>query len=563
MTNLKFKKLQLLSVSEKAAESIEFSPEHNVIRGENGTGKSSLIKSLYAAFGADPYKIHPSWKEAKVNILLDFEFGGMAYRVLRVGESFALFDNNNSLLWSVSGVMRGLAPRIAGLFDFHLQLNDRRNNIVTPPPAYYFLPFYVDQDIGWVKTWSSFSNVQMFSNYKRDAAFYHVGIRPNEYYIARGEKLAADVRLEELKLDRRALDRAHARLLGGKKGTGPDLKPGLVKEKIDAVLAKYKSLCDSVFGIQVELTKLHSQKVLIEEQAAIARASLNELEKDFVFVEDLAEEIVTCPTCGTVHENNFANKFAIGSDLELCASVLSEANGLLVANKIEIETEKLRFNELMSQIQMIEADLNVPQGDVTLADVIRNESERVIDNKLQDERNSIDMLIGSEVARIDAASERMKRFDNRKAKVEIRKKYRNHMQMFCEQLNVGDLPQKCYSDVDCTINETGSDLPRAVLAYYYAFLHTMTAFSSTARCPIVIDSPVQQDQDAENAARVIQFIVNNVPPGAQLILGTVQLHGVEYSGHVIEMESEQKLLKEDKFDDVRDQMAPLLSQMFN
>jgi hypothetical protein len=65
----------------------------------------------------------------------------------------------------------------------------------------------------------------------------------------------------------------------------------------------------------------------------------------------------------------------------------------------------------------------------------------------------------------------------------------------------------------------------------------MKRFSTSAFCPIVVDTPVQQDQDATNAARMISFCLSEIPEGSQLILGTVSLHGVKYNGHVIETDT--------------------------
>ena len=48
MKNLRFQSLILLSRKEKAARRIAFDPKATLILGENDTGKSSLIKAIYA-----------------------------------------------------------------------------------------------------------------------------------------------------------------------------------------------------------------------------------------------------------------------------------------------------------------------------------------------------------------------------------------------------------------------------------------------------------------------------------------------------------------------------------
>ncbi len=78
---------------------------------------------------------------------------------------------------------------------------------------------------------------------------------------------------------------------------------------------------------------------------------------------------------------------------------------------------------------------------------------------------------------------------------------------------------------------------------------------------MVIDSPNQQDQDAENRHKIIKFIFDNTPDDYQLILGTVDLHGVEYDGHIISPTTKLKLLDSDEFDDSYHEIAPLLDRL--
>ena len=85
------------------------------------------------------------------------------------------------------------------------------------------------------------------------------------------------------------------------------------------------------------------------------------------------------------------------------------------------------------------------------------------------------------------------------------------MNSFVQELKVPNLKESNYKAIDSIIRETGSDLPRALLAYYYAFIHTMKKHSTSAFCPIVVDTPVQQDQDKTNAARMISFCLNETP----------------------------------------------------
>jgi hypothetical protein len=191
MKNLQLKRLLLLSGHEKAAQLVRFDPKRTVVLGDNDTGKSCLIKSIYAAFGADSAKINQTWKEAKVDILVEFTVDEASYRILRSANTFGLFDGKDAPIWVGTGITSGVGPQIAQLLDFGLTLSDRKGDLQVPPPAYLFLPFYIDQDVSWVENWSSFANLQMFSGYRKDVANFHAGLRPNEYYQAKPKRCVA------------------------------------------------------------------------------------------------------------------------------------------------------------------------------------------------------------------------------------------------------------------------------------------------------------------------------------------------------------------------------------
>src|ERR1700694_2364459 len=135
MKSLGLQKLYLCSDNEKAARIVQFDPTKNVVLGENDTGKSSLIKSIYAVFGADPSKTNDTWTRLKANLLLEFSVNGVPYRMMRSQSFFALFNGFGQLLWNGSGVVNGAGPQIAALLDFQLRLPDRSGEQAGPPPA--------------------------------------------------------------------------------------------------------------------------------------------------------------------------------------------------------------------------------------------------------------------------------------------------------------------------------------------------------------------------------------------------------------------------------------------
>lgn len=82
MSLMRFLKLSLLSRVERRGYAVDLSAPKTVLVGGNGFGKSAILKSLYETLGAPPLKVDPSWTDAKVQALLEFEIDGVGYPYL-------------------------------------------------------------------------------------------------------------------------------------------------------------------------------------------------------------------------------------------------------------------------------------------------------------------------------------------------------------------------------------------------------------------------------------------------------------------------------------------------
>lgn len=561
MKNLKFQSLLLLSKKERAARKITFDPKATLILGENDTGKSSLIKAIYATFGADPAVVHPDWKSLGVVSVVEFDVDDVPYRLLRSSNIFALFAHDGTKLWSGSGVTSSLAPQLADIFGIKLRMQSREGEFVIPPPAYFFSPFYVDQDAGWQRNWSSFASMQQFENFRQSLALFHTGVRPNEYYAAQAAKIEADSAKAELSKERDALERAATRLQAGRKVLAFDLKPEDFGDRIDELTRRASALQAKQNEIKTKLAALHSTRAMLVEQADIASASLAELDADFAFLRKSPDAEIACPTCSTLHHNDFTNKFSLIADVDACRSFLLESRQDLARVEQEIEIEKQRFTSFDQDILAIETILNETKDDLRLRDILESESERLVDAAFANERRDIDLAVGERDGEAEAASAVMKSYSDRKREKSIKEFFAEKLHRFALHLQVPTLPDSFFKSLYANPPETGSDQPRALLAYYYAFAHTVREFSSALTAPLVIDSPVQQDQDPANAERIMQFALSNIPDGMQLILGSVRLHNASYVGKQIELVEKRRLLRAEEFDTVNQELEPMLNSL--
>jgi hypothetical protein len=75
---------------------------------------------------------------------------------------------------------------------------------------------------------------------------------------------------------------------------------------------------------------------------------------------------------------------------------------------------------------------------------------------------------------------------------------------------------------------------------------------------IIIDSPIQQEQDAVNHQRILEFIKKNQPNGSQLIPGVVDTKNVDFGGDVIVLNQKRHVLQEDEYARATEEKAPFI-----
>lgn len=560
MKNMRLQSLSILSHGERKAREDSFDSEVTVVIGENDVGKSHIIKSIFAAFGADAAVVNEKWKVAQAIVALQFSVNEATYTILRANNQFGLFNSDQRLLWSESSIVKGVAPRIADLLDFEIELPNRDGVLITPPPQFCFLPFYQDQDRGWDDQWASFNAVQMLPDYRRSLLEFHTGIRPREYYRARAAKAEAVRQQNELKAERKALERAAARLQAGRSAIGVPFEPSAFVEQIDRLLTELNELSSLYEDVRKKVAELQSRRAVLAEQIEIAGTALRELDQDFRFMQEVTDSEITCPTCHAVYENDFANRFGLIGDADACRGFLASARLSLYEVEHDIERHRRTMSEYQGRAETIEAILAETRGTIKLGDMLKDESERMLDVTIAEERRMIDQGIGEWLLKENEAAKIMSQFGSEKRKKEIIEYYGQKLTEFAYELGV-EFTSRVSKSVSPKINETGSYGTRAILAYHYAILHTIREFTSSCLTPIILDTPLQQDQDNKNAEAIIRFIRDRRPRDMQLILGTVSLHGVEYPGIQIEPDTTFSLLRQDEYERVASNIAPLFDQM--
>lgn len=561
MRRLIVSEILILSDLEKRARRESFDPVRTIVYGGNDTGKSSLIKSIYQAFGAEPAKVNPRWKAAEIKTVVKFSVDNTKYQLLRDSSYFAIFDGQGLFLNSFTRVSTELAPYLAEIFDFGLILASREEEPQIPPPAYLFLPYYMDQDASWSNPWSAFDKLWQFTGWRDSLVDYHTGIRNNAYYLTNAELIRKRTGLVEASTTEKGIARVLKKLTSDTTVATFSLDPIAFDDRIRRLLQESEILASTENTLRIQLAKLNSEAALQRNRLEIAEGALGEISADFKFLTQLGTDQVECPTCGNHYENDFVSRFAIATDEDRVARFIAQIRADLARTDREIAEVYQRFSIAGEQAEQIQVVLNEAQGEVTLKTIIESEGRRAADQLL------VAQLEGAQKARslaeqeVSGLQEELKGIDVNATSTrrERTAEYGGVLRKNFAALDVNTYSQAVYQTLSPSLIETGSMLPRALLGYQFAIISLLTKYSPTTVCPIVVDSPNQQGQDAEHLPQILKFINENQPDNTQLILGLENDTGIDFGGKRINTPiAKRSLLQSDQYVSVRDELYGLL-----
>jgi hypothetical protein len=282
----------------------------------------------------------------------------------------------------------------------------------------------------------------------------------------------------------------------------------------------------------------------------------HELGEDYYFATNQLEDGVECPICGTAYENDLEARFAIAHDEDKCVGLLQELQSSLHEIEAKIELQKQALTESSKELRRINSILTEKQGRLTLKNIIENEGKREVSTVLfRDLKNAQE-----DIARIELSLREIKQqlhqLENKDRRREILDLYREEMQRYCQLLNVTQLSGKAFKQIDCSIVEVGSDLPRAILAYFLTILKTIQKYGAFESFPVIIDAPNQQEQDQVNIRKMLEVIRDYRPANTQLIMGLVDDYGIDFGGALVNMTEPNYALRQEEYE----QSAEVLRQ---
>lgn len=563
MKSFRFEKLWLLSEKSESARQFDWSPSINILVGINQTGKSTAIRSLYSAFGCLTLPLGSEWDHETL-VAVQFVCEDVTYKLLRQGKVFSLFDSNDDLLWATkdSGVFR---DKIAEIFGFYLSLTTNGDAKVRRARlAFYFLPFYIDQDGSWQQPWNTFKGAGEFSKWQQPTIELALGIRPSEYWQSRSELDVAKQNFEATSKERNVLDNARIRLTE-RFPKAPWFRSALPFrgdiKKLELRASELASRQDEVRNL---CTTQAATRDMLKAQLQLVERALKDDAADMDYLDGLPEdEAIECPTCGTMHDASFHSRLELATEGDELRGLRTSLEIRLRAVENESKKSQEQLGKLDQQGAEIEKILDSQRGNLKLGDIVRSAGAEQAHGAFDEQETLLNELSGSQLHVISELEARLKALENSARMVEIRSDFNDRYAQFAKELGVPQSMQERSGPSQNKPKQGGSGGPRAILAYYFALAHTAAKYSTGILPPLVVDSPHQQAQDDINRPIVTEFIFRNRVPGQQLIVGLEEpppekvLLGNKDAR--FDLAAKYGLLSTEEFLKVRDFLAPFIA----
>lgn len=561
MQNLKFKQLLVLSNSVKSANQFEFSKTLNLITAkDNSVGKSTLLKLLFWGFGCEP-EFDTTWKAQDCQTIIEFEISTTIYKIKRYKNQISL-KIQDSIYVDYQKITGEYANKIAEILNFKALLPNQQSNLVeTPPPAYYFLPFYLDQKRSWSTAWNNFDSLGQYSNWKSTIIKYHVGLLTPEHFEIEAQKA-------EEKDNQRHIEDEVAKI-----DTALEVVEQYIPQSLNTV-TDIKSLDTLTENIKLDLIKLQSkqekllseialnnaEKTHLSQQKNITEKILSELDLDYKFtVENIEDDIIECPLCGTIHENSIINRASILTDKTQATNQL---------NIIIIDIEKVN-----KKIQKCEVDLNEARMQIDNINakyvVDENKSKHITFNQIIESiagksiKESVNFTKKNKIVEIKKIEDSVKKLTKdqkdliTKEMIEDRNTSFNTLMikyiklLDAESINLSEINSPL--DYNKIIKEGGAaEGVRAILAYYLTIYTMVRNFGNEVESPLVIDTPNQQEQSHTNYEKIVNILITEFKD-VQIIMSAMEndhLKPFADKAKVIILNTNKLLLKE-KYDIVK------------
>lgn len=544
MNEMYFKSVLIADIKDRTAHFQTFEKGFNVITSqENHVGKSSMLKSLYYAMGAEVDYDNVWDKNTKVYIV-EVCINDKNYTIARCQKHFAIFEDGKLPLITKS-VSHDLVKKYEELFSFAVYLpNKKSKKIEMAPPAFTFLPYYIDQDKGWSGLYDSFSNIDQYNKNDRiKSLYYHLNIYNRSTIELMAKRDALREKIEELKekeerirITIEALAKETQNLLPAEDLDELERNLQIPKENISALVSKLGELRNKIQSLETVMSQHRHQLEIIREYKKIKANA--EIEKE--------QTMHMCPKCGYMFDEEIyeivRSNYNVHNEEYMCQQIQLIIDSI----SVELGTYKEKYVELMEELDAQEKAFDETQDSYEV--YIRQRG-------LKDSLNHFSLQLGDNVYEQRQCENQIKEIDKELRKLpnkkEVEEKYVEEVRLNIIKLDAWNAAYDGNIKLLKPIKAQGTLENKIILAQFAGLFQTMEYFKSNAiRLPFVVDSPRAKEASHTSSKEILKLIfeMEMLP---QVILATMDYSDFEDDmkrrAKVTVLTEKKKLLNQDTY----------------
>lgn len=507
----------MVDLTNKEAKRICFSPSKNFLTSEhNHLGKSVIMKSIYYTLGAEVYYPHPI-KRLNLLTYIDFLLNKHQYRIARLENIFVLYCDGS--FYGRFPSVNEFGNELSKLFGLEINLvgKDQEGTIVKCPPAFYYMPYYVDQENGWSANSFSFDRMTQFDMPQRkNSYFFHLGVLDSSYVEISKRQKTNSRQINTLKAEIEKYSTVIETLQAGINAVQMSFDTVTLERVIVLRQKEIKKLLGEISKVRSDLLEAGDRLVqLMHEKEVLSKY----IKKKIPQAELLTNEPIECPRCGMVFEQALTQRLEKAYLLESLHDDYTTVSGRQVRLERKITNLQKKFDNMQHMLADYEKSL------VSDRESYNAYVKSKATNQLLKEYWEQIGYNNTEIDRLKKDNSEIKKLltDYAQTKVQANATYLNNLEHLLFGLDIPSDQIEKQSEPGSSLVASGAYGPRCKIAQILAFIETQhTIASNLISFPVVIDSPNVLEQDSEHLDSVIRSLLTWNKTDNQIIVASIQ-----------------------------------------
>lgn len=522
-----FKELFLFAPHEKVARKIEFKEGINIITSSqvdgNEKGKSVIMRSLYHALGAEAL-FASKWETKNKIFVLRFSIDEKEYYIYRSADLYKLFDGNRQLLF-VETKSSDLAEKLKTITGFAVMLPSRQNNrLEITPPAYNYLPFFLDQDHYEGSKFASFDKLGQYVDYKDSVLFYHFGVYNEEYFnlVKQREELEEQITEYNKRIDilqEMVADIDRKLEIGSYSGDITALT-----RDVDQYREEYSSIVERLNKSKIHIIELRNNlfdlEKLLRETEAFDDKNESEISKLWKHI---------CPECGSEITDTVSlrsKRYNISEDIIIVKNDLQISIQKILS---DIEKEEEKYIELLKLLEGYQERLKIKSKHVS--DVLRHKGLCELRDTIIEEKHTAQDTKEIQLDLLEDVKEAIKGFNTRKKAILDR--YYELLMGAKSRFGLDEIDPDRFKKISTNFEASGSNKYIATVIWYFTVIKIRNEYNPMAiQYPIVLDSPNNVEADDEKEKAFLEYLLSNSDLSSQFIMSGIGFDSAEFQANI-------------------------------